>query len=500
MARYHVNPDSGNIGACSAKIQCPFNLTAEEHYPNKASALQAAEALMSEQHNTFEKTVKKYSFVKDFKQRELKFEEDFEGVPTRFFNADLRKNNIKFSADVNLDNVDDVDLKHSVNADPRRLVSGMFQAVSAPADAGVSDSEIVAVGERLGLNLKKIENERYLRALGVEEAWVSQYSYVNALGKTVNTGYVVSPDKKVGQVLARYRMRFIPEDDLPRNFRVIDVRSLMGAARIQRKTGENLLEPFHSSANNSWVSSLDDNGRHQVMKTLLELEEAQLEGKSFKSQQKYIRENSSKSSARVWEDKKYPKDTHIEAASKSPLKRFFKKIEIDNDVDLDEFKRFEKDYVEVVDKLPKIPRGKEPELRIRKLGRHKATGIYFPHKNVVGIDIRTSGSTVHELAHQYDLTVKDNASLRRDFRGIISDYTKSLKIPPGEPASRAEYLGTPTEILARGFTVYAHEKLGINNSLLDERRLEDYDHAPFKDPVLKEKVFQFFNNLYEEDF
>ena len=42
MARYHIN-DNGDVNPCSAKFKCDFDLTAEEHYHNKASATKAAE-------------------------------------------------------------------------------------------------------------------------------------------------------------------------------------------------------------------------------------------------------------------------------------------------------------------------------------------------------------------------------------------------------------------------------------------------------------------------
>lgn len=501
MARYHINPETGNIGVCSAKIQCDFELSNDEHYSNKSAALEASEKQLEQKHSTIEPSMKKYSFIKEFKLQEQRFEEDFDGIPTRFFNADLRKRNlmIRPNVEITLDNLEEVDLKSEAHADSRKFVSGMFQALSSPTDAAISDDELRAVGERLGLDLKKIEDERFLRALGVSEAWVHTEDHINKIGKTVQMAYVVSPDKKIGQSMARYGVKFNPPEGLPRSFRTIETRNLVGADRLLKKTGENLIQTFGKKYQTNWGISFDEDERRQMFNALLQLEEAQLEGRSFKAQQKYVKENSSSNSARAWEDKKNPKESHVEAGKKSVLMKHFRKIEIDDDVDLDEFKRFEKDFVEVVDKLPKIPKGKEPELKIRKLGRHKAHGIYFPHKNVIGIDIRTSGSTVHELAHQYDLTIKGNASLRREFRDVVSDYTKSLKIPPGEPSSRAEYLSTPTEILARGFTVFAHEELGIKNSLIDERKFDNYDHTPFKNPELKEKMFNFIRSLYKED-
>lgn len=51
MAKYHVNPNTGNSGTCkAAKGKCPFG-TEEQHYSSPEAAGQAAEKLMSEQYS-----------------------------------------------------------------------------------------------------------------------------------------------------------------------------------------------------------------------------------------------------------------------------------------------------------------------------------------------------------------------------------------------------------------------------------------------------------------
>lgn len=46
--RFHVNPETGDVGRCRAKIKCDFDLTDDEHHKDRASAVAAAELLMQE--------------------------------------------------------------------------------------------------------------------------------------------------------------------------------------------------------------------------------------------------------------------------------------------------------------------------------------------------------------------------------------------------------------------------------------------------------------------
>lgn len=48
MSRYHINPETGNVAPCGAKIKCAFDMTEDEHYPTKESAARASEELLEE--------------------------------------------------------------------------------------------------------------------------------------------------------------------------------------------------------------------------------------------------------------------------------------------------------------------------------------------------------------------------------------------------------------------------------------------------------------------
>ena len=503
MARYHINLE-GKHGVCSAKIKCEFELSDDEHYPNKAAALAAEVEFAAKNNETFSE-IRKYSFVREFKRQEEEFEHEFEGVPTRFFNADLRKGDFRYAGndELTLENLENIDLQRTIYADTHKLITGLSHSLSSPNDSNTTDEELIASGSRLGLDLKKVENERYLKALGVTEAWVHTEDYVTPAGRTQQMAYVVSPDKKIGQNMRRYNTRFAPEDGLPRAFRVLDSRTLIGADRLLKKTNTNIIQIMGREHQGSWRMGLDEEKRRDIVRAVLTLEEAQIEGKSFKAQQKYVRESAGKV-ATVWEAKKDTDDIRKEMADNSKLKGIFKKVDLDNDVDPEAFAKFEKDYLKIQEHLPKFPKGMEPTLHVRKLGKHSSSnftvhGLFNPARNAVAIDIRDGGSTaaIHEVFHQWDIITKGNLSLSPEFRELSKAYSKGLKAPHG---SKEEYYHTPTEQFARMAEIYTASKIKHETMLVNHDKFKSFDYTPItENPELQSKIFAFFDKHMAAD-
>lgn len=73
MAKYHVNPNTGNSGTCkSTKGKCPFG-TEDEHFSSPEAASAAAEKLMAEQYSAVNSAYrKKDTSALDGMNRELK--------------------------------------------------------------------------------------------------------------------------------------------------------------------------------------------------------------------------------------------------------------------------------------------------------------------------------------------------------------------------------------------------------------------------------------------
>lgn len=426
----------------------------------------------------------KYSFKKDFEEQVETFNKNFDGYPSRFFNADLRG---KVLPDEGARHHDAVVARYYAP----ELMKRMTTATSSPADFTTPAEEVANMAERLNLqNFQEITDPATLTALGITHGYYAAHFDEEGNGRQIVIANEALNSKNYGVYSFRRRAAYPPIET--GNFIMIDTRNIAGADRILRKTGDNLTDTLMGK----WRAGDVAEARQATFNTLQKLEEAQFEGRNFKQQQKYFRENTG-SIATARDDKKNPLPTHEKAAKETPLRKYFSKVELDNDVDLEEFKTFEKDYAAIADKLPQVPTNKQPVFRVRYLGKHKADGIYFPSENTVAVDIRNGGSAVHELLHQYDIAVKSNASLSQEFRGITKSYSNDLKMPPELASSKREYYTTPTEILARGGEYYFAEKLGIkNNRLLDVTKLGGFDYAPFRENgELREKVFQFFDNF-----
>lgn len=137
------------------------------------------------------------------------------------------------------------------------------------------------------------------------------------------------------------------------------------------------------------------------------------------------------------------------------LKSGFRFVELDDDIDLEKFHVIAKEWDGKWSKiLPKT--GKAPELRFRKLGQHRANGIYFPTLLCICVDIRSVDSFIHEYAHHIDFNAPEMISLSEEFLPFITAYRRNVDNLSGESyvAKKKEYYNTPTEIFARASELY----------------------------------------------
>lgn len=260
---------------------------------------------------------------------------------------------------------------------------------------------------------------------------------------------------------------------------------------------------------------------------------------NFVLNQKYSRQSSA-TIATIQTDKKY-QDTEL---NKSTIfnQLGFRKVEVDTQMyegrefDYNLFRKVEEDFEEICNKLPHA--SAQPELKLRKLGKHKATGLYAPFLNILAVDVRNTESFIHEYGHYLDYKHggKENYSLRDDFEHIITSYSNNFKIiskkkeddlltrlmkaskdPIPSVVSLEEkrlsselallkqtvkmydYFTTPTEIFARGFELWVYETITSNSSLLASK--ETYsnriEYTSFNG--IKESLFAFFATIFPEE-
>ena len=145
-------------------------------------------------------------------------------------------------------------------------------------------------------------------------------------------------------------------------------------------------------------------------------------------------------------DKKY----QDEALNKSTLfnKMGFRKVEIDTQkydgevFNYEEFSKVEQDFLAILDKLPQAKA--QPELKFRRLGKHKAWGIYSPFLNILAVDVRHTESFIHEYGHYLDFKHGGEVySEMPTFFPIIKAYKeKLLELAESEDKKRVNALSS----------------------------------------------------------
>lgn len=532
---YHIN-NNNESRKCHAKNpqSCSFYRGEDDsrHYENASDAAEASRVLLEDEHGKFSALKKnKYSFIENFQRLEEDFNEAWRGVPNRFANYDIRgkllgeqvsidefadvdtsasdlilvwhryvdklgrlKSIEKIMGDVfqphvfkyrSLDSLKELALKNfkdqGVHMDSHGLYDRVLLSMSAPADLQAGVEELREAARSLGV-------EDFEEVTGRDRV---SYKSENFRG-TVDGEVVYFTREAKHKDFNRYRSRLVNSGSA--SFAIVNTRSLMGAARLKNMTGVENFKEYVKDVNKGGTDEIVGL-KVKTLNTLAKVERSQRSMQNFKAQKKYFTDQERGSSARVWEDKKHVDDLHKDLAKNNKMKDSFSHLEIDNDVKPEEFADFQKAFLEVRDKLPLIPGEKKPELRIRYLGRHKATGIYFPVKNTVAVDVRDSSSFIHEMGHYYDIAVQGNASLRGEFAEVVHSYGQ--KLDDSQAGGKGDYYRTPTEVFARAFEKYAHEKLGINNRLLNTGNLSRrFDYAPFNDDDVKNRAFRMFDKLF----
>lgn len=202
-------------------------------------------------------------------------------------------------------------------------------------------------------------------------------------------------------------------------------------------------------------------------------------------------------------DKKY----QDEELNKSTIfNQWFRKVEVDTEkydgyvFDYDKFSEVEKDFAAVYNQLPKTLA--KPELRFRKLGKHKAYGLYSPFLNIIAVDVRKTSSFIHEYGHYLDFKYqKDVISNSLPFTPFITMYRENLKaLNEIHPVSKKmiEYFNIPTEIFARGFELWVHATIVSDSSVVKESDLYNnkIEYKAFEG--FKESLFAYFNIIFEQ--
>jgi hypothetical protein len=217
--------------------------------------------------------------------------------------------------------------------------------------------------------------------------------------------------------------------------------------------------------------------------------------------------------AATYEKKKnIPHKTQVAMAS-SLLLKYFDDVEYDESVDLKEVRHVEEEIISFIDLFNlKIPEG--ASFKVRRLGKHRAEGIFFPLFCTLAIDVSHPRAFIHECWHMVDYYFLHNEksftgerlSDIDDFSNVKKIYIKLVKKAIDKLANddplymrhygnskyNHEYYFDSTEIFARSAEMYFSTKLGSLSSLVDEQAGIYY---PSDDKELMTEIQTYFENL-----
>lgn len=209
--------------------------------------------------------------------------------------------------------------------------------------------------------------------------------------------------------------------------------------------------------------------------------------------------------ARAYTTKKNIPISILNAMEDSGFNEYFGFVEFDEEVDLILIKLIEMEFRNVNQNIfhgficPTIA------LRFRKLGRHHASGLYYPSIGTMVVDFRHPSSFIHEYFHMLD-DLHSNPSLETSFGDIAERYRFLLmkkKTVDGDssPLNRKgkygiHYYLRKAEIYARCGEIYVSRILKVESSLLKPN--DEISFAYPADGVLDELITKYFKKFLKE--
>ncbi|OMF76802.1 hypothetical protein [Paenibacillus glucanolyticus] len=187
--------------------------------------------------------------------------------------------------------------------------------------------------------------------------------------------------------------------------------------------------------------------------------------------------------AKAFQTKKHIKNKNLEVMSQNEFLSVYGQVELDNDTDITKFRQLEFEFIQLREYLSLTP-ASDHSFRIRKLGRHRAAGLYYPYYKALVIDLDSPDSFVHELGHQLDYTMIPGTTVSElsGFYAVSSLYEQMVEkevseLPENDPFKLAwngsskfnqSYYLESTEIFARSFELYLKKIKKFDSSFLKE--------------------------------
>lgn len=181
-------------------------------------------------------------------------------------------------------------------------------------------------------------------------------------------------------------------------------------------------------------------------------------------------------------------------------------VEFDELCDVKKIRVLEKEWRALAEKHFNATKFNNVSLRFRRLGNHKASGLYYPAFRCICVDINNPSSMVHEFGHMIDDGSLsgiggDYLSLKPDFDQIKEVYREHIDsidmLKERKGKYSADYYKNATEIFARSFEMYVSRVLGVSNSLLEDLHSFEYPDDEEFMSMVKEYFDRLFKVLFE---
>ncbi|MCI9439546.1 MAG: hypothetical protein HFH85_20810 [Lachnospiraceae bacterium] len=217
------------------------------------------------------------------------------------------------------------------------------------------------------------------------------------------------------------------------------------------------------------------------------------------------REQLTRNVATAYMTKKNIPETVLNAMKNTGFLHYFKYVEFDEDVDLLSVNAIEKEFIAMNKAYFSGSVFPDVKIRFRKLGKHRASGLYYPFLNTLCVDIRSPSSFIHEYFHMIDNQLGD-LSLDLDFQDIVEEYKKAFlealnkedqsvkEKMHGKSKYNISYFFRRAEIFARCGEIYLVRILGVESSLLEP----DLGYAYPESEVLDSIIQNYYQVLLKE--
>lgn len=173
-----------------------------------------------------------------------------------------------------------------------------------------------------------------------------------------------------------------------------------------------------------------------------------------------------------WQTKKNIPKATLKYMAESGFNNYFGYVEVDEECDLEKISETYSLFVAFHEAALWWVKGSESvSLRFRRLGNHKASGLYYPGIKCLCVSSVEPSAFVHEYGHMIDSLYGD-LSQQAEFANVYGAYESILRKLPAGSFSKGkynlQYYLEPTEVFARSFEIYFKCIRGYDNALIGQ--------------------------------